>query len=160
QRDAAIVSARAGTTRDVVEVHLDIAGYPVLLADTAGLREATDEIEEEGIRRALARAEAADLKIVLFDAAEKIDQESLSLLDARAIAVSSKSDAAHSTSRPGGFIPVSAKTGAGVPQLLQAITARLKDWMDTNPAPPLTRERHREALAQALQALQKAAQDA
>src|SRR5262249_57090208 len=61
-RDAAIVSARAGTTRDVIEVHLDIAGFPVMLADTAGLSEVTDEIEAEGVRRARARAEHADLK--------------------------------------------------------------------------------------------------
>ena len=63
EREAAIVSARAGTTRDVVEVRLVLAGVPVTLADTAGLRDTADEIEAEGVRRALARAEAADLQI-------------------------------------------------------------------------------------------------
>ncbi len=66
-RDAAIVSHRAGTTRDTIEVHLDIAGFPVILTDTAGLRESEDDIEQEGIRRALARAGEADIKLVLFD---------------------------------------------------------------------------------------------
>jgi tRNA modification GTPase len=65
-REAAIVSARAGTTRDVVEVRLDLDGVPVTLADTAGLREAADEIEAEGIRRARRRAEEADLVLALF----------------------------------------------------------------------------------------------
>src|SRR5690349_11516095 len=67
QREAAIVSSIAGTTRDVIEVRMDIAGYPVTLADTAGLRASADEIEQEGIRRALARAEHADLKLLVFD---------------------------------------------------------------------------------------------
>ena len=65
-REAAIVSARAGTTRDVVEVRLELAGVPVTLADTAGLRDAADEIEQEGIRRARRRAEEADLVLAVF----------------------------------------------------------------------------------------------
>jgi tRNA modification GTPase len=67
QREAAIVSSIAGTTRDVIEVRMDIAGYPVTLADTAGLRATADEIEAEGVRRALSRAEYADLKLLVFD---------------------------------------------------------------------------------------------
>ncbi len=63
------MSATAGTTRDVIEVHLDLGGYPVMLADTAGLRESIDEIENEGVRRALKRAEQADLKLLVFDGA-------------------------------------------------------------------------------------------
>src|SRR5690606_9569048 len=66
QRDAAIVSETAGTTRDVIEVRLDLGGYAVVLADTAGLRAGSDAIEAEGIRRARARAEAADLVLVLL----------------------------------------------------------------------------------------------
>src|SRR5581483_6870978 len=69
RRDVAITSAVAGTTRDVIEVALDLAGYPVILADTAGLRETSDAIEQEGLRRALARAEAAELRLYVFDAA-------------------------------------------------------------------------------------------
>ena len=85
KKDAAIVSARAGTTRDLIEVHLDIAGFPAVLVDTAGIRDTADDIEEEGVRRALARAEAADIKMVLFDARcvyPQLDpQKSLSLMD-------------------------------------------------------------------------------
>ncbi len=69
QREAAIVSATAGTTRDVLEVHLDLGGYPVILADTAGLRETADAIEQEGIRRAWQQAEQADLKLLVLDGA-------------------------------------------------------------------------------------------
>ena len=68
QREAAITSPIAGTTRDVIEVALDLAGYPVILADTAGLRKSADLVEQEGLRRALARAEAAELRLFVFDA--------------------------------------------------------------------------------------------
>ncbi|MBI3420367.1 MAG: 50S ribosome-binding GTPase, partial [Proteobacteria bacterium] len=182
--EAAITSSRAGTTRDVVEVHLDLSGYPVILADTAGLREAGDEIEQEGIRRALARAADADLKLVLFDAAQEPDAQSLALLDDKAIAVLSKSDLTsnvmpaqagiHGKDLSGkeavamdpsmrwddhSYLKISAKTGEGISELLAAITARLKNWTEQNSAPPLTRARHREALAHTLQTLQKALQN-
>jgi tRNA modification GTPase len=156
RREAAIVSARAGTTRDVVEVHLDLGGYPVILADTAGLREASDEVEVEGIRRALARGGEADLKIVLFDASTAPDKKSLDLLDEKSIAVASKTDSAKASSAHGKFLPISAKTGQGIPELLNAITQHLKTWTEENPSPPLTRERHREALTHALQCLKRA----
>ncbi len=68
RREAAIVSETAGTTRDVIEVHLDLGGWPVVLADTAGLRESGDAIEQEGVRRARARAAAADLRVLVLDA--------------------------------------------------------------------------------------------
>ncbi len=69
RRDVAIVTAEPGTTRDVLEVHLDLEGYPVTVLDTAGLREAADAIEAEGVRRARARAERADIRLLLFDGA-------------------------------------------------------------------------------------------
>ena len=68
RREAAIVSEMAGTTRDVIEVHLDLGGWPVVLADTAGLRESMDAIEQEGVRRARARAAVADLRMLVLDA--------------------------------------------------------------------------------------------
>src|SRR5690349_5456517 len=94
RREAAIVSERAGTTRDIVEVHLDLGGYPVVLADTAGLREAADEIESEGIRRALARAADADLKLAVFDAAagSELDAQTLGVVDGDALVVFNKVD--------------------------------------------------------------------
>ena len=69
RREAAITSPIAGTTRDVIEVAIDLGGYPVVLADTAGLRDSADDVEQEGLRRALARAEAAELRLFVFDAA-------------------------------------------------------------------------------------------
>jgi tRNA modification GTPase len=94
QRDAAIVSTTAGTTRDVIEVQLDLGGYPVIIADTAGLRDTGDAIESEGIRRAQARAAQADLKILLFDAAELpiLDAATLALHDVRSLVVVNKID--------------------------------------------------------------------
>ena len=70
RREAAIVSPYAGTTRDVIEVHLDLGGCPVTLLDTAGIRESADPVEQEGVRRAQARAEAADLVLWVVDAAQ------------------------------------------------------------------------------------------
>ena len=92
QRDVAIVSPEAGTTRDTIEVHLDLGGYPVVLVDTAGLRAAAGAVETEGIRRARARAEAADLVLALFAADAEPDAETMALLDERAIVVRSKCD--------------------------------------------------------------------
>jgi tRNA modification GTPase len=69
---AAIVSETAGTTRDVIEVHLDLGGCPVVLADTAGPRDSTDKIEQEGVRRARARASAADLLLLVLDASGEL----------------------------------------------------------------------------------------
>ncbi|HEX4507249.1 MAG TPA: tRNA uridine-5-carboxymethylaminomethyl(34) synthesis GTPase MnmE [Alphaproteobacteria bacterium] len=92
QRDVAIVSPEAGTTRDAIEVHLDLGGYPVVLVDTAGLRRTAGAVETEGIRRARARAEAADLVLALLAADADRDAETLALLDERAVVVLSKAD--------------------------------------------------------------------
>jgi tRNA modification GTPase len=94
KREAAIVTPVPGTTRDVIEVHLDLGGYPVTLADTAGLRESADIIESEGVRRALARAADADLKILIFDGERwpKLDQKTQSLADKNTLSVINKSD--------------------------------------------------------------------
>ncbi|MBY0429501.1 MAG: tRNA uridine-5-carboxymethylaminomethyl(34) synthesis GTPase MnmE, partial [Alphaproteobacteria bacterium] len=165
QRDAAIVSARAGTTRDIIEVHLDVAGYPIILADTAGLRDTSDEIEGEGIKRALQRASEADLNIVLFDASTPPDTQSLALLNDKSFAVINKTDMAGSIPLPlreglgegyKNVLHISAKTGTGIAELLAAIAARLKDMLENQVAAPLTRARHREALTHCQQHLQRA----
>jgi tRNA modification GTPase len=164
RREAAIVSARAGTTRDVIEVHLDLAGYPVILADTAGLRDSGDEIEAEGVRRARARAAAADLKLVLFDGAAwpAIDGESAALLDERAIPLVSKADIARDL--PGEPMvagraarAISVMTGgAGTEALLKEIEARVVRDVAPGEAPALTRTRHRLALEDCAAALARA----
>jgi len=163
RRDVAIVSPEAGTTRDAIEVHLDLGGYPVTVIDTAGLREAGGAIEAEGIARARARAESADLVLALFDAAAPPDAETLALLDARTIAVRSKIDLAVSaplTGYAGAGVPapiaVSVKTGAGMDSLLQALTDRVRELLSETGAPPPTRARHREALARCRAALDAA----
>ena len=92
-RDAAIVSEIAGTTRDVIETHLNIDGYPVVVSDTAGIRDSKNEIEKKGIKLALDKAENADLKLIVIDA-KSIDFKGVlkELMDENAILVVNKSD--------------------------------------------------------------------
>jgi tRNA modification GTPase len=99
RRDIAIVSPEAGTTRDLIEAHLDLGGYPVILVDTAGLRDAAGAIEAEGIARARARAESADIILAMFDISSSEDAETLALVDDRAVVVHSKADLAVGYSR-------------------------------------------------------------
>jgi tRNA modification GTPase len=151
RREAAIVAATAGTTRDVIEVHLDLGGYPVTLADTAGLRETGGDIEAEGIRRALARAESADVKLVLFEAGKPMDSAE-NLLDERAIRVFSKVDLAPA---PGPFA-ISVKTGEGLDGLIAEIARRVAVLAEPGEGPAITRARHREALTECCAALERA----
>ncbi len=162
RREAAIVSARAGTTRDVIEVHLDLGGYPVVLADTAGLREAAaDEVEEEGIRRALDRAACADVKVAVFDATALpvLDTATVALVDANTVVVLNKTDVASAdTPAVGGHAatPVSARTGAGLADLERRLTAFTADRLAGSGTPALTRARHRAALEECRDALRRA----
>jgi tRNA modification GTPase len=161
RREAAIVATTAGTTRDVIEVDLDLGGYPVCVADTAGLRDSADPVESEGIRRARARAEAADLRLVLFDASAAPDAASLALLDDRSIAVANKSDLARSgphAKLPAHALAVSVATGMGLDQLLALLEERVRESLDPSAgAPALTRARHRAALEEARAELTEAA---
>jgi tRNA modification GTPase len=146
RREAAIVSATAGTTRDVIEIHLDLAGFPVVLADTAGLRVSGDDIEQEGVRRAKARAEDADLKLAVFDGAvwPACDVATEALIDADTICVVNKIDLVTAPITP--FIGVSAKTGAGLDALEAALAEAVRARFQPTAAPALTRARHRDAL--------------
>lgn len=146
-REAAIVSARAGTTRDVVEARFDLAGVPATLADTAGLREGADEIEAEGIRRAHRRGEEADIVLAVFAADTAPDAETLALLARRdCVVVANRCDLAEPAADYAGVMPlrVSARTGAG----LAALRARLEEEAERRAggAALLTRPRHRAAL--------------
>ena len=164
-RPAAIVSATAGTTRDVIEVHLDLGGYPVVLADTAGLREAVDAVEQEGVRRALARGDSADLRLVVLDgqALPAVDAGSLALLGQGSLAVINKRDLAAGgcPAEIGGqpVLAVSATTGEGLDGLLAALAGRAADILAGGEAPALTRARHRHALTEACHALRRAEQE-
>ena len=161
-RDAAIVSTRAGTTRDVVEVRLDLEGCPVTLADTAGLRESRDEIESEGVRRALARAASADLSLVVFDGAHwpEADAQSLALMSDDALAVLNKTDllAGPAPAELGGHaaMGVSCLTGAGIDALLEALTDEIAGRYAPGGAPALTRVRHRQAVVECREAVARA----
>lgn len=161
QREAAIVSEIAGTTRDVIDVHLNIGGYPVILADTAGLRGSDDRIEAEGIKRALGRAEDADLKVLLFDGTAEPDAQTVSLADDKSIVVLNKCDVMASSvlhpALPQGerVVCVSAKTGEGIPDLIDILVEKLKGMSGSPDTPALTRARHREALEQAYQSLER-----
>lgn len=157
QREAAITSPVAGTTRDVIEVALDLGGYPVVLADTAGLRDAADAVEAEGVRRALARAEAAELRLFVFDAsAPETARGASAWPGGETILVANKIDLADASAWfPPGAFAVSALTGAGISELATALAARVAaNYRDS--APVLTRARHREALEQAHAALERA----
>jgi tRNA modification GTPase len=164
RRDAAIVADTAGTTRDVIEVHLDLGGWPVVLADTAGLRESGDAIEQEGVRRALARAEAADLRLLVLDATadwpaamQALTGPSAHWNPALDIVVVNKVDLQPVDAV--GVMALSAASGAGLAEALERITRSVAHLMEQGAgAPPLTRARHREALGEAEQALGRALQ--
>lgn len=161
RRDAAIVSDIPGTTRDVIEVHLDLGGYAVTIADTAGLRDAGDIIEDEGIRRAHKRAKEADLKIALFDGARfpSRDGATEALRDARTLAVVNKADLLRDqkTFDPReGLHFISVKSGFGLAAFLAALEARVRDESDAGASAPLTRARHRVALEECRDALDRA----
>lgn len=161
-REAAIVSSLAGTTRDIIEVHLDLSGYPLTLADTAGLRDAAESIEEEGVRRARARAESADLRLVVFDGSGLpfLDPTSLALVDERSLVVINKSDlttAAIPRSIGGQqVLPVSATNGCGLDGVLAALGCRATETLEGTGAPVISRARHRRALEETVRALDRA----
>ena len=148
-RDAAIVSETAGTTRDVIEVHLDLGGVPVIVADTAGLRDSADAVEREGVRRAAARADWPDVPADLRALAA----------DGRALVLVNKADLAPVETvedlGPAPVLALSARTGAGVEVFLSVLTAKVRDLAvagaGASAAP--TRARHRHALEEARTAL-------
>jgi tRNA modification GTPase len=154
KRDVAIVSSVPGTTRDAIEVHCDLEGLPVTFVDTAGLRDAADEVEAEGIARTRARAARADLVLWLVapDALERAND-----LDAfRTLTVRTKGDLGSASRREEYDLVVSAKTGAGMDQLLARIQSRAEEGLGSGDA-LITRERHRDALTRAGASLRQGA---
>ncbi|MEO5335425.1 MAG: tRNA uridine-5-carboxymethylaminomethyl(34) synthesis GTPase MnmE [Magnetospirillum sp. WYHS-4] len=160
RREAAIVSERAGTTRDVIEVRMDLAGYPVILADTAGLRDSDDEIEQEGIRRAKAHAAGADLRLAIFSAEVWPDQDAatLALVGPDTLSVLNKVDLMDKEEEcqapTRGLIPISARGGRGVDLLLARIAEEVRTRTTGNgDGAAMTRTRHRRALESCQSAL-------
>lgn len=156
EREVAIVSPTPGTTRDAIEVALDLGGVPVVLVDTAGVREASDPVEAEGVRRALARIESADLVLSLMDASEPSRGQGVSGLGA--VEVWTKIDLLDSEAQrvlpAQGSIRISAKTGAGMDELI-AMLAREASTLAGEPA-LVTHERQRHALREAVERLEGA----
>jgi tRNA modification GTPase len=150
RRDVAIVSPVAGTTRDVIEVHCDLGGLPVIIVDTAGLRESGDMIEREGVSRARARAQDADLVLWLVPPE---GEESEPPQAQRLLRVGTKSDL--NRVRHDCDLTIAAATGEGLPELIAHLEEEASALMGQGDA-ILTRERHRKALERAHAALERA----
>ena len=157
-REAAIVSARAGTTRDIVEARLDLAGVPVTLSDTAGLREAGDEIEAEGIKRAERRAQEAQLVITVFAADEPPDSETLHWVGPEALVLVNKCDLAPAPAVIADIpaMAVSAREGTGLGTLRDRLAEAALRLTGAGQGNQLTRLRHRAALTEAATLLAEA----
>jgi tRNA modification GTPase len=169
RREAAIVSPYPGTTRDVIEVHLDLGGYPVTLLDTAGIRDGDDPVEQEGVRRARDRAAAADLVLWVTDLSardEGAGPAGADLRPAELWLVQNKIDLLPATNadpseseckdRINRSLTISARTGAGMDVLLAALTAHAKDYFAATESAFVTRARHRQALQETVVALDRA----
>lgn len=162
RRDVAIVSEEAGTTRDIVEVRLDLAGMPVILADTAGLRETKNSVEQEGVKRALARADTADLTILLIGGDQdpneflksgptgsatgptgrgQFDFSLLNKMDLRGPGKESLD------SVPEGFCGISIKTGLGLEAFLGDLERLVQERFEGREPALITRQRHRDELS-------------
>lgn len=151
RREAAIVSTVAGTTRDPIELHLDLAGCPLTLVDTAGLRESADAIERIGMSRARARAEAADLVLWLAD-----DGTPPPAFAAPMWAIATKADLAPPLRVEGEVLPLSTLTGQNLDVLVGRLAAFAQNLAAPAGAGLIARARHREAFATALAALDHA----
>ena len=165
RRDVAIVSSRAGTTRDIIEISLNLNGYVARIADTAGLRSLADlnevdPIEAEGILRAKARAEASDLRIVMLGANDPFDEESHELIDEESIVVVNKIDLPHPrlSKAVDGILTIdlSVTRGDGLDRLERVLADRVVSLVGSGEPLALTRARHREALEAVKTALDRA----
>jgi len=157
RRDVAIVSEIPGTTRDIVETRLDLGGYVVHLADTAGLRESGDVIEREGVRRALARAAISDMTLLVLDgtAAEPFSGLDETAIENASVIAWNKCDLAWPGPRDG--LHISAQTGDGLDALVQILREQVRARLEgPREAPPMTRARHRECVTAAAEALARA----
>ncbi len=150
EREVAIVSEIPGTTRDVLETRVVLGDVPVTLVDTAGLRATTDTIEAEGVRRAIARAEDADLVMMVVEAGSPVQAAGRSLL------IANKADLGHPG--PAGASRISAKTGEGMDELRGRLAEAARQMTASQGPPPLTRARHRAALVAAAEHLDAAEQ--
>ena len=166
QREVAIVSPHAGTTRDVIEVQLDLDGYPVTVIDTAGVRETDDPVEQEGVRRARARAAEADLVLWLVDARHEmvlpedatsawVVRNKIDLDGERAVTGSSTRHAASGPESGGTVYGISASRGDGIRELVTALVGFARDYFGSGEGGLIGRERQRKLLQQTVLSLQR-----
>jgi tRNA modification GTPase len=164
RREVAIVSPYAGTTRDIIEVHLDLGGYPVTLLDTAGVRETDDPVEQEGVRRARQWARDADLVLWLVDASSlsEIPPVSEGENHAPVWLMRNKVDllkaSGENPARQSSKFDISAEHGEGLSELLAALTAYAQSYFGAGESALIGRERHRMLLRQSVEALSRAEQ--
>ena len=157
RRDVAIVSATPGTTRDVLEAHLDLDGYPVTFEDTAGICESTDAIEAEGVRRALVRAAAADLRLDVVAVDNPAPPAPAEPGGPPILRVLNKIDLLKGAADKGATFAISARSGAGLGALLAEIGRRVAADLRAGDHAVLTRQRHRRQLEVARERLREAA---
>ena len=159
KREAAIVSEIAGTTRDIVEVHLNIDGYPVVMSDTAGIRNSKDEIEKKGIKLALKKAEDADLNLLVFDPKNLDFTSFLKEINLeKSIFIINKSDLGNNENKNlDQFNPIyiSIKDETNIDKLIVRIKENLKNKFVRIEDTLITRERHRQHLQQCIEHLEK-----
>jgi tRNA modification GTPase len=158
KREAAIVSEEEGTTRDVIETFLNIDGYPVILADTAGIREAKNEVEKKGILLALEKSQEADLNIVMIDNSSKvISNKIMDLINKNSIVLLNKSDVKEDQHHKFNVdtILASVKNNKNIDILIEKIKEKLSSKFTSNSSILITRERHRVMLNECLKEIDK-----
>ncbi|BBO01668.1 MULTISPECIES: tRNA uridine-5-carboxymethylaminomethyl(34) synthesis GTPase MnmE [Bradyrhizobium] len=164
RREVAIVSPHAGTTRDVIEVQLDLDGYPVTVIDTAGIRETDDPVEQEGVRRARARAEDADLVLWLVEGEQAVNPDALRSLrkseggdrsEGSVWIVRNKIDLGGRASRLSSEFGISARQGDGIPELVDALVKFASEFFGTTEGALVTRARQRELLVRTSESLRR-----
>ncbi len=158
KREVAIVSDEAGTTRDVIETYLNLDGYPVILADTAGIREAKNEVEKKGISLAFGKSKEADLNIVVIDnSSKKINKEIQSMINKDTIILLNKSDVSDKQNHKFDVDTVlaSVKNNKNIDKLINLVKAKLSKKFTSNNSALITRERHRVKLNECLKEIDK-----
>ena len=162
-REVSIVYPSGGTTRDVIEAQLDFEGLPATISDTAGIRDARNPVEREGVRRGNLAVKKADILILVFDATTypAMDESTLSLLQESSCVVFNKTDAVKEMQSPvliegRAAHHISCITGEGIKELTTSLHRQVRAFTDRTEAPLLTRARHREALARCAAGIERA----
>ena len=158
KREVAIVSEERGTTRDIIETYLNLDGYPVILADTAGIRETKNEVEKKGVSLAMGKSQESDLNIVMIDnLSKKINKKIINMINKDSIILLNKSDISSNQNHKFNVdtILVSVKNNKNIDQLIKKLKEKLSKKFTSNNAALITRERHRVKLNDCLKEIDK-----